>query len=274
MIRIKPAKSSLRIGSLLYMALLCLSLLPLTPCQAAGPTQKSAFSPHRIEQPGKTGSKALHQPRNIGPSPRQASANPLIDPAELQPLTVYERQHRTVERKSGEILARLLTSLAGVLALFAGFARWLLPRLMERYPAFFEALRWREPPAEKSEEAGSKTGALSSSFRKTNLRTEDSPPPRLQVLTSTPLGADRELHLVDVSGRRLLIAAGPMAITVLEDMTERPWPGSPVDETARQGAPAWRLTGSRGEKPSAFDSPSEPGPEVIVLPDYDDQFYR
>jgi hypothetical protein len=168
------------------IAIVILSLLLLSPLPAEGATPSSTpKSVSTLSATGKTEGKAADAPQHrqatAQHSPKASSPSPplLIEPAELQPLSVYERRHQAMERESGNALTRLVISLAGVLALFAGFARWLLPRLMERYPAFFEALRQRRHSPGKDTAAVDLKAAFSPS--KTDSEEGEASPPRLRI---------------------------------------------------------------------------------------------
>jgi flagellar biogenesis protein FliO len=259
------------------IAIVTLSWLLLSSLPTEGATPSSnPKSVSTLSAIGKTEGKAADAPQRRQTTaphfPKASSPSPplLIEPVELQPLSVYERRHQAVERESGNALTRLLIGLAGVLALFAGFARWLLPRLMERYPAFFEALRQRRHSPGKDNAAADLQATFSPS--KTDLEEGEAPSPRLRVLTSTPLGTEQTLHLVDVSGRHLLIAAGASGAAVLKDVTDRPWPEEPGEKTAYSSVPVRRPSALGWETLSASGTLAEPVPEVVVLADYDDQF--
>jgi hypothetical protein len=94
---------------------------------------------------------------NAQQSSSQADASSVLDP-EAQPLDLS-----SVPMLSGtatEALVRVTLGLLAVLGLLLGFSRGVLPRLMARYPAFFENLRRKGattesslPPASLSESA-------------------------------------------------------------------------------------------------------------------------
>lgn len=75
------------------------------------------------------------------PKAKSKIAPHLNSDPEAQPLALYEKEHTAITQKSNSLLTQLAINLAGVLILFAGFARWALPHLMQRYPDFFERMR-------------------------------------------------------------------------------------------------------------------------------------
>lgn len=74
-----------------------------------------------------------------------ANGTSASDP-EQEPLELYQTQHEAAVQNANGALVRMIVGLLTVLALFAGFAKLMLPKLMERYPTFFENLKRQQHP--------------------------------------------------------------------------------------------------------------------------------
>ena len=109
----------------------------------------------------------------------------------------------------------------------------------------------------------------------------------LCVLTSTTLGAGRELHLVDVPGlnasrRRLLLASTPEGISILQDLSEQQPQRifSRIETDLSRMAMTTRPDFSNKSVSPEFIQPStrihalslQADEEITVLPDYDDTY--
>lgn len=205
--------------------------------------------------------------------------------------------------RTGSVLGRIAWSLLGVLALLLGLVKFLLPRLMQCYPAFFERLKQDAALRQEANakfKPGQKPGARPVKAPKPH---EADPPMVLSeafsLAGSLPLGKDRALHLVTVQGRQLVIAVTPYAITLLKDLSEPVTDAAPQPEGANAawlaqaaaglaGRPGGRSTfGKRLVHKAALSRPlAEPAggagqaddsrlvEQVIVLPDYDDTFQQ
>ncbi len=138
---------------------------------------------------------------------------------EAQPLDLSGQQQAVAMQGSTGSLMRIAFSLLTVLALFAAFAKLVLPRLMARYPDFFENLqrqdeeRGRRPAFQKP--AGPKTESKKTYLERLNVNGD-----RFNVLTSTPLGKGKELHLVEIRGRQFVVATTPYTVSLLQDLTD------------------------------------------------------
>jgi flagellar biogenesis protein FliO len=117
------------------------------------------------------------------------------------PLTFDSEQQSAVAHASSGLMMRMVLSLLAVLALFFACIKWLLPGLMARYPALFARQQTGETPFKK----GNFTERVNSRFN---------------IITSAPLGKDRELHLVEIQGRQLVIATTPYTVTLIKELTE------------------------------------------------------
>lgn len=138
---------------------------------------------------------------------------------EAQPLDLSGQQQTVAMQGSTGSLMRIVFSLLAVLAMFAAFAKLVLPRLMARYPDFFENLqrqgeeRGRRPAFQKP--AGPKTESKKTYLERLNVNGD-----RFNVLTSTPLGKGKELHLVEIRGRQFVVATTPYTVSLLQDLTD------------------------------------------------------
>ena len=137
---------------------------------------------------------------------------------EAQPLDLSGQQQTVAMQSSTGSLMRIAFSLLAVLALFSAFAKLVLPRLMGRYPDFFENLqrqdgeRRRGPAFQKP--AGPKTESKKTYLERLNVNGD-----RFNVLTSMPLGKGKELHLVEIRGRQFVVATTPYTVSLLQDLT-------------------------------------------------------
>lgn len=159
----------------------------------------------------------------------------LNDP-ELLPIDFMDVQRETARQTSSGLMIRMLASLLVVLALTVGFLKLLLPKLVARFPGFFENLRRQSPPsadwrggkASKSVSAPEHHAPDQSMVRQaadegeahrylTHLGHRDD---QFQVITSTRLGKGKELHLVEIRGRQLVVATTPYTVSLIKDLTE------------------------------------------------------
>lgn len=230
----------------------------------------------------------------------------VMDP-ESQPLDLSGRQQAAATQVASHALFRIVLSLLAVLALLLGFVRVLLPKLMARYPAFFERLRQRhaqpaqptpqDPPSKSSIHRGlmfnndakaqqpeavetvpqpesRPVGAAQASVTVTAPQPAESSSTALMrqfsdnqmtLLGSTPLGEGKEIHLVEVQGKQLVIATTPSTISFLTDLTdlqtteddERPDPG----EVNHQESNASQ-TPPQGQQPNVIAYLSDESPVI------------
>ncbi|WP_373533301.1 flagellar biosynthetic protein FliO [Vampirovibrio sp.] len=183
-----------------------------------------------------------------GTSPRA-----LPDP-ENQPLNLNTEQ-ATVSGAATNALIRVTLGLMVVLGLLLLFAKRVLPRLMARHPEFFERLKQKNAPAnaltpdtsvsysapldipqsvlakQTSKKESLKQNWLGR-WKQPQLATAKAPGSALEsleiqgkqfnLLSSTALGKDKELHLVGIMGRQLVVATTPYTVSLIQDLTETP----------------------------------------------------
>jgi flagellar biogenesis protein FliO len=207
-------------------------------------------------------SPQLEAPVNEQPQP---ALNPLLLPdPESQPLPLND-DLSPVASTASHALIRVTLGLMVVLGLLLVFAKSVLPRLMARHPEFFERLKQKnqspkeaelvipapldipqsilanrqakkEPPRgrwfasrkqQKTEQGhGSGTGQIQISEKQFN------------ILSSTPLGKDKDLHLVEIMGRQLIVATTPYTVSLIQDLSGTEQPGhSAASNTATTGDP-------------------------------------
>jgi flagellar biogenesis protein FliO len=193
----------------------------------------------------------------LSPASEQAqpAMSPLLlpDPENL-PL-VMNADTSPIANAATHALIRVTLGLMVVLGLLLVFAKSVLPRLMARHPEFFERLKQKNQSAkepqsqdsapldipqailekriakkeplklnwpvskkqqklEKTQTLGSDTGQIQISGKQFN------------VLSSTPLGKDKDLHLVEIMGRQLVVATTPYTVSLIQDLTETEQPGT------------------------------------------------
>jgi len=180
----------------------------------------------------------------------EANINAIPADPESQPLNMDNNAHSKAVHTSTGSLLRIAVSLLLVLGLFVAFVRLLLPRLMERYPDFFENLKrqaeqranqkaernalnhglgkesWplkAEPRRENRFFAPAKAepaGKVEPASKKGYLERMNVGGDHFNVLTSTALGKGKELHLVEIRGRQFMVATTPYTVTLLKDLTD------------------------------------------------------
>ncbi len=145
-------------------------------------------------------------------------------------------------------LIRVTLGLMVVLGLLLVFAKSVLPRLMARHPEFFERLKQKnqspkEPQAQNSAPLDIPQAILEKRMAKKEPLKLNWPDSRKQqkiekvktlspgteqiqingtqfsVLSSTPLGKDKDLHLVEIMGRQLVVATTPYTVSLIQDLT-------------------------------------------------------
>jgi hypothetical protein len=196
-----------------------LSLRQKVALKAPIAAQKSGLLPSS----SKTSFKAntLHKVKTKNPS--------TISDPELQPLTLYEKDHAKAQQESGQGINRLLFGLIGVLVLFAAFARWALPTLITRYPNIVEQLRQRYAANQASSTETPDIPLQSATVSDDEDSSQQDFPnasSTLALLGSITINADKglALHLVSAADHQLLISNGPEGLSILCDlstMTER-----------------------------------------------------
>lgn len=151
-------------------------------------------------------------------------------------------------------MIRITAGLMAVLGLLLVFAKVVLPRLMVRHPEFFENLRRKNEQklaqgpldipktmAEKLVER--KEPRKLNLFGKREKPAQKQPPAQVNipermeingkqfnVLSSTPLGKDKDLHLVEIMGRQLVVATTPYTVSLIQDLTGVDAPKPSQDE--------------------------------------------
>jgi flagellar biogenesis protein FliO len=199
------------------------SLSSKTPEAPSKP--KNQFSNlHQLAVEMKTGSQA--QSKNVPvkpkpheieeetlPLPQSKTANPKQLTTKEEPITNIEEenvpilfndgQQQATDQASKGLMWRMILSLVAVLGLFFAFTKWLLPGLVARYPNLFSG---------QQNNTGNLQRPSGSSVYKMNNH--------FNVITSTPLGKEKELHLVEIQGRQLIIATTPYTVTFIKELTE------------------------------------------------------
>jgi len=142
----------------------------------------------------------------------------VIDPEE-EPLSAYEAHHEQARQASGRSIGRLLLGLLAVLALFGGFARWGLPRLVARYPQFFAYWQRHSAGNVSAKEPDKTAESAGVSPVEHEISELVSPAGTLRLLSSTLLNTSQELHLVEVGNRQLIIVSTMDGVSILCDLT-------------------------------------------------------
>lgn len=201
------------------------------------------------------------------PSSPVVSEPSLIDDApantDNQPLLLDETQQPKASQTSTNMLIRMTLSLVAVLALMIGFLKWTLPALVERYPAFFNGLKQNQQSQGPTQNRLAKTN----SKQKQYLEHLSDGNTRFNVISSTPLGKGRELHLVEIKGRQLVIATTPYTVTLVKDLTELEPTETPEPESRNSsigGLRGWAPTSGSfsGPEPSYHQLKTETYPEI------------
>lgn len=244
---------------------------------------------------------------------KAASSKVLQSDPETLPLNLASQSQASSVQRSTPGMIRMTLSLLAVLGLFLGFVKLILPRLMARYPDFFENLKRR---SESVRQAKITDPPPSQPVEKTSwpfLKTEKSRDSKrawiekmsvdrdhFQVISSVSLGKGKELHLVEIRGRQLVLATTAYSVNLITDLSGDlsgfSWetdilpvenPAVSFDKTEPEGnepeaqRTALESTEAAAVKPYASPqvsrktetktSPPSAEPEaVIVLEDYDD----
>jgi flagellar biogenesis protein FliO len=211
----------------------------IVPREKTGQKAPSAANKHLADKQAANLSLIPPKPKTTASvKPATPTRNPFTEPVdpEAQPLDLSGQPQAAASRVASYTLFRIVISLLAVLGMLLGFMRMLLPKLMERYPAFFERLRQRQESATASRgpRAGGRTkvtrqpepdapSAVSMPVQPGTEATavvhwlQDN---QLTVLGSTPLGDGKEIHLVEVRGKQLVIATTPSTVSLLTDLTD------------------------------------------------------
>ncbi|HEY9685444.1 MAG TPA: flagellar biosynthetic protein FliO [Coleofasciculaceae cyanobacterium] len=245
--------------------------LQVLPATSAAIRQLKPTNPPRPPEPGKA-LKAIKSvsPRPEGEAPLSMSGKPKsltsssgaaekskpealsdstfagskTDPESL-PLDLSGREHQAAMQTSTGMMLRVTISLVVVLLLLIGFMKRILPRMMERYPGFFENLKRQNrfgdiPPDDDQESILGLPRMARPKARKTSPRPEVFHPEpvqpsakkhylerigvgdeRFNVITSTSLGKGKELHLVEIRGRQLVVATTPYTVSLIKDLSDQ-----------------------------------------------------
>ncbi len=157
---------------------------------------------------------------------------------EAVPLEILESYREQKSLASTGMLVRIIFSLVAVLLMIVGFTKWLLPKLVERYPVLFSKREPERPfpfktkPTPPEDKPTSGQNPLAILFGRKRKTGEPSTDPgkkaylqrlkedgdRFQVLTSAKLGKNKELHLVEIRGRHLVVATTPYTINLIADL--------------------------------------------------------
>lgn len=106
-------------------------------------------------------------------------------------------------------LPRMLASLVVVVLLLYGSLKVGLPKLVERYPNLFQSLR------NKGEAIPFLSLENFQALKKAAGQATLSPEDRFKVITSKVIGVGKELHLVEIKGRQLVIGSTAQQMTLL-----------------------------------------------------------
>jgi hypothetical protein len=229
------------------------------PMPERGKATKAAKSASPVSE-GQAPLSMSGEPKPLGPSSGAVenskpellsgsdSSKSKTDP-ESQPLDLSGREHEAAMQTSTGMMLRVTISLVVVLLLLLGFMKRVLPMLMERYPGFFENLKRQNrfgdtPPDEDQDSILGLPRMTRPKARKTSPRPEVfhpepvQPSPkkhylerigvgdeRFNVITSTSLGKGKELHLVEIRGRQLVVATTPYTVSLIKDLSD-PEPGA------------------------------------------------
>jgi hypothetical protein len=182
----------------------------------------------------------------------QVEITPVGDP-ESEPLEPDAKAQAAAIQASIGGLLRIFFSLLLVLSLIVSFVKVLLPKLIDRYPDFFDKLRehkqwstekpgnlftqWpkaepKQAPAKPSQPPVKQTESTQlAEWAQRKEPTKKSYLERLQVagdyfqvLQTTLLGKGKELHLVELKGKQFLVATTPYTVTLLKDLSEETSP--------------------------------------------------
>jgi flagellar biogenesis protein FliO len=217
------------------------SILPKTE-ELAPQTQTSAKPEAKSKDT--TAAKKVEKPITKPDSSKPVT----VDPESL-PIDLSGKEQTTASQQSTSLMIRITLSLVAVLALLIGFIQGVLPKLMERYPAFFENLQEQARLKQKAstqfskdnlepavtQRRSMKSGILFRSLPKLSFNAPVKYEPdskrqylermnvngnRLTVLSSASLGKGSELHLVEVQDRQLVIATTPYTVSFVKELTE------------------------------------------------------
>lgn len=136
------------------------------------------------------------------------------------------------------MMIRVTLGLMVVLGMLLAFSKKVLPRLMARHPEFFEKLKQQQgtqapldiPQTMAEKLASKKAPRKLSLFGKGNAQKKaeiaSQQPAQLElngkqfnVLSSTAIGKDKDLHLVEIMGRQLVVATTPYTVSLIQDLT-------------------------------------------------------
>jgi flagellar biogenesis protein FliO len=144
-------------------------------------------------------------------SPQASSLHefrPLVSEGEQGiPLSELNHYRETSVTSDGSI-PRILISLLIVLLTFLGLTKYGLPKLIQRFPQFFESLGSENSPSGKDK----KVSPLSFLRPLATMGGE-----KFKVLATTPLGPGKALYLVQVKDRQLALGVTPQEISLLTE---------------------------------------------------------
>lgn len=294
------------------MLLGIVGLMPIALGQANPPVQPQMPPAQEVNAPHNEASRSLYlPPQSVPPgatrpldvtavsplssdledTPRaqaapETSEQAVTAPAEEKPLADIYQENR--ERQSYTSAAYLF-KVFGILALLLGgfylIARYLLPRWLEEGTT--EPLipfgKEKTPPAEKPAPGFSKQTFLQSLLPKRPLG--GNPDLRIQVLSKARLGPSKEIHVLQIGNRRLVIGSTPQQMTLLTELATE-WEdntGIESSGSSRQKAETYKKylthplenplqSSQRGFKPEASAIPDQE--EIFILSDYEDQLDR
>lgn len=156
---------------------------------------------------------------------------------ETQPLDLTGNEQAATGTATN-MMIRVTLGLMVVLGMLLVFSKKVMPRLLARHPEFFENLKQKqsEPApldipqtiAEKlAEKKAPKKRSLFSVANNQPAKTSVPQQPntldlngkQFSVLSSTAIGKDKDLLLVEIMGRQLVVATTPYTVSLIQDLT-------------------------------------------------------
>ena len=165
-------------------------------------------------------------------SPAEQSSLAPADP-ETQPLELNE-SGPVSSGTATSLMIRVTLGLMAVLGMLLLFSRKVLPGLMNRHPEFFENLKQKseQKPLEIPQSMAEKLARKKPPRKQNLLTTCNETAQALQapgnvelsgkqfnVLSSTALSKDKDLHLVEIMGRQLVVATTPYTVSLIQDLS-------------------------------------------------------
>lgn len=137
---------------------------------------------------------------------------------ENQPLAKIEELQAERDNNFRQTMIKMIGSLILVLLLMVGFFQYVVPKIFKKFPEVPEKLKaldqQKNPTQPKRLFGGNERLAPSVS----------SPPllEQFKVLSSTQIGPDRELCLVEIKGHQIVIAITPQGVHFVKELSDNP----------------------------------------------------